>query len=122
MLNLRFAKKRFTTVAKNYVNGKWVESSGEVFHKSRNPATQDVDREVKQTTKKEFDEAVHVAKETFKTWKDVPVPQRVRYMLEYQKLLKDNSEELAGLVTLEHGKTLIDSRGDVFRGTEVVES
>lgn len=122
MLNLRFARKRFATLSKNYINGKWVESSGEVFFKSKNPATQEAIREVRQTTKKEFDEAVSVAKEAFKTWKDVSVPQRVRFMLDYQKLLKDNTDEIAGLITQEHGKTLIDSKGDVFRGTEVVES
>lgn len=122
MLNLRFARKRFATLSKNYVNGKWVESSGEVFFRSKNPATQETVREVRQTTKKEFDEAVSVAKEAFKTWKDVSVPQRVRFMLDYQKQLKDNTDEIAGLITQEHGKTLIDSKGDVFRGTEVVES
>lgn len=47
--------------------------------------------------------------------------QRVRYMLKYQALLKENADELAALVTKEHGKTLVDSAGDVFRGYEVVE-
>lgn len=122
MLGRRLAYKRFSTVAKNYVNGKWVESKGKVFFESRNPATQEIVRKVPQTPKDEFDNAVAVAKETYKTWKNVPVMTRIRYMLEYQKLLKDNSEELAKLITLEHGKTLVDARGDVFRGTEIVES
>jgi malonate-semialdehyde dehydrogenase (acetylating) / methylmalonate-semialdehyde dehydrogenase len=122
MLGRRFAYRKFSTLAKNYVNGKWVESKGKVFFESRNPATQEVVRKVPQTSKDEFDNAVAVAKETYKTWKNVPVMTRIRYMLEYQKLLKDNSEELAKLITLEHGKTLIDARGDVFRGTEIVES
>ena len=51
----------------------------------------------------------------------VPISQRVRYMLKYQQLLKENSDELARLVTKEHGKSLVDSAGDVFRGYEVVE-
>ena len=50
-----------------------------------------------------------------------PISQRVRYMLKYQELLKENKDELARLVTKEHGKSLVDSAGDVFRGYEVVE-
>ena len=121
MYSRRLTSKKFSTVARNYLNGQWVQSKGSIFHKSMNPATQEVVREVPQTTKEEFDKIVANAKETFKTWKDVPVATRVRYMLEYQKLLKANQEELAGLITLEHGKTLVDARGDVFRGIEVVE-
>lgn len=42
-------------------------------------------------------------------------------MFEFQRLLKENQEEIAKIVTKEHGKTLVDSKGDVFRGMEVVE-
>lgn len=42
-------------------------------------------------------------------------------MLKYQQLLKENKDELAALITKEHGKSLADSAGDVFRGYEVVE-
>mmetsp|Transcript_106129 Transcript_106129/g.146879 ORF Transcript_106129/g.146879 Transcript_106129/m.146879 type:complete len:135 (-) Transcript_106129:947-1351(-) len=42
-------------------------------------------------------------------------------MLKYQELLKKNQEEIQAILTKEHGKSLIDARGDVFRGYEVVE-
>jgi len=42
-------------------------------------------------------------------------------MLKYQQLLKENSDELSKLITKEHGKSLADAAGDVFRGYEVVE-
>ena len=42
-------------------------------------------------------------------------------MLKYQALLKEHADDLAALVTKEHGKSLADSAGDVFRGYEVVE-
>ena len=42
-------------------------------------------------------------------------------MFEFQRLLKENQEEIAKIVTKEHGKTFVDSKGDVFRGMEVVE-
>ena len=114
--------RKFSTISKNYINGKWVQSTGDIFIESKNPATQEVIRQVPQTTKAEFDSAVAVAKDTFDQWKNVPLMTRIRYMFEYQKLLKDNTEEIAKLITHEHGKTLVDARGDVFRGYEVVES
>ncbi len=52
------------------------------------PLTQDVIAKVPMSTKTEFDSAVANAKDTFKTWSQVPISQRVRYMLKYQTLLK----------------------------------
>ena len=76
---------------------------------------------VPQSTQVEFDEAVENANQTFKTWKKVPISTRIRYMLKYQDLLKKNSDKLCEAITREHGKSLIDAAGDVFRGYEVVE-
>lgn len=122
MLGRRLASRKFSTISKNYINGKWVQSTGDIFFESKDPSTQEVIRRVPQTTKSEFDQAVANAKDTFSEWRDVPLMTRIRYMFEYQKLIKDNTEEIAKLITHEHGKTLVDSRGDVFRGYEVVES
>jgi malonate-semialdehyde dehydrogenase (acetylating)/methylmalonate-semialdehyde dehydrogenase len=52
------------------------------------PLTQDVIGHVPQSTQEEFNAAVENAKETQKTWRNVSVPNRVRYMLKYQELLK----------------------------------
>jgi malonate-semialdehyde dehydrogenase (acetylating)/methylmalonate-semialdehyde dehydrogenase len=76
---------------------------------------------VPQTTTEEFNEAVGVAKNAFKSWRNTPVSSRVRMLMDYQRLIRDNTEELAHIMMLEHGKTLADARGDVFRGQEVVE-
>ena len=42
-------------------------------------------------------------------------------MLKYQELLKQNQDKIAEIITMEHGKSLADAKGDVFRGYEVVE-
>jgi malonate-semialdehyde dehydrogenase (acetylating)/methylmalonate-semialdehyde dehydrogenase len=47
---------------------------------------------VPQSTDEEFNAAVANASETFKKWKNVPISQRVRYMLKYQELLKQNQD------------------------------
>ena len=85
------------------------------------PLTQDVIAQVPLSPESEFNEAVANAKDTFKTWRNVPISQRVRYMLKYQALLKENADDIAAMITKEHGKSLVDSAGDVFRGYEVVE-
>jgi malonate-semialdehyde dehydrogenase (acetylating) / methylmalonate-semialdehyde dehydrogenase len=61
------------------------------------------------------------AKETYKSWKEVPISTRVRYMLKYQDLLKVHQDKIVEVITKEHGKSLVDAKGDVFRGYEVVE-
>lgn len=59
------------------------------------------------------------AAEAFKTWREVPVQQRVRVNLKLQQLIRENMDDIAKLITKEQGKTLADARGDVFRGLEV---
>lgn len=77
--------------------------------------------QVPQSTEAEFNQIVANAQDTFHEWKEVPISQRVRYMLKYQELLKQHQGDIAKMITEEHGKSLIDSKGDVFRGYEVVE-
>ena len=77
--------------------------------------------QVPQTPKDEFNSIVANAKDTFDEWKEVPMPVKVRMMLRYQQLLKENEDDIAAEISREHGKSLTDSKGDIFRGYEVVE-
>lgn len=74
-----------------------------------------------ESTQEEMKRAATSASEAFKSWKDVSTANRVRIMLQFQHLIRNNMEELAANITKEQGKTLADARGDVFRGLEVVE-
>jgi len=120
MLNTA-SKKQFSKVYKNYINGKWVDSKATSHIDVICPLTQNTLAKVPQSSQAEFNEAVANAKDTFKTWKKVPISTRVRYMLKYQDLLKKNSDDICQAITKEHGKSLIDAAGDIFRGYEVVE-
>ena len=111
-----------TGVYKNYLRGKFVASSASSFHPVFNPATNELIGKVPDTTDAEFDYVMAVAQAAFEDWRTVPVQQRQRVMLEYQRLIREHTHELAGLITLENGKTIADAKGDVFRGLEVVES
>lgn len=118
---LSFSRRNFAKIHKNYINGQWVASNATSHIDVVCPLTQDVLSKVPESPIAEFDAAVANANETYKTWKNVPVSTRVRYMLKYQELLKQNSDRLCAAITKEHGKSLVDAAGDVFRGYEVVE-
>jgi malonate-semialdehyde dehydrogenase (acetylating)/methylmalonate-semialdehyde dehydrogenase len=69
----------------------------------------------------ELDAAVQAAAKAFPAWRDTPVVQRARAMLRFAHLMEERFDELARQVTIEHGKTLDESRGSVRRAIECVE-
>jgi len=135
----RLISRSFGTVAPS-VKGGWLDSSTNVYKyftgnefvtsKSSsssfltvpNPATQEIVGNVRENTDDEFDQVVKKSVAAFQDWKTVPVQQRQRVMLEYQRLIRLRTDDLAHLITIENGKTLADAKGDVFRGLEVVET
>ncbi|KXH83801.1 CoA-acylating methylmalonate-semialdehyde dehydrogenase [Sporosarcina sp. HYO08] len=105
----------------NFINGQWVKSTTDKYEKVPNPATGEILAEVPVSTKEDLAQAVAAAKEAFKTWKKVPVPQRSRILFKYQQLLVENWDELAKLITIENGKNYNEAYGEVLRGIECVE-
>jgi len=65
--------------------------------------------------------AVAAAASAFPGWRDTPALQRARLMFRFRQLLEEHRDELAALITREHGKVLSDADGEVQRGIEVVE-
>lgn len=108
-------------VFKNYINGEWIESQSGDFEEVFNPANGDLIARVPLATRKELDQAAEAANAAYKTWSQVSVPNRGKYLFKLQNILVDHQEELAHLVTLENGKTLEDARGEVDRGIQNVE-
>ncbi|KAL4454300.1 hypothetical protein ABPG74_012257 [Tetrahymena malaccensis] len=111
----------FSKVLPNFINGEFVQSKATQFFEIRNPATQELISKVPQTTEAEFNQAVSTAAEAYKSWSQVPLLVRQRYMFAYQDKIRNNIDKLAALITAENGKTLPDAKGDVIRGLEVVE-
>lgn len=87
-----------------------------------NPATGEILGKVIDTDEGDFDKCVAKASKAFEKWRTVSIQQRQRVMLDLQRLIREKEHELAEILTLENGKTLIDAKGDIFRGLEVVES
>ncbi|RKP50231.1 CoA-acylating methylmalonate-semialdehyde dehydrogenase [Pararobbsia silviterrae] len=91
--------------------------TGDVF----NPATGKVQARVALASKAEVAAAVAAARAAFPAWADTPALKRARILFNFKALLDKHAEELAELITREHGKVLSDARGEVTRGIEVVE-
>ena len=108
-------------VIKNFIDGAFVESNSTRTADVMNPATGEVQAQVKLSSKAELDDAVARAAEAQKAWGATNPQRRARVMMKFGALVNEHMDELAELVSREHGKTLPDAKGDVQRGLEVVE-
>ena len=110
-----------STRVTHWINGvEWsgaAERTGDVF----DPATGEVTKTVDLASKELLDEAVAVAKAAFPKWRDTSLTKRSQILFAFRELLNVKKEELAAIITAEHGKVLSDALGEVTRGQEVVE-
>jgi malonate-semialdehyde dehydrogenase (acetylating)/methylmalonate-semialdehyde dehydrogenase len=107
-------------LVKNYINGEWVESKGEIKDVV-NPAKYETIGKVPISTRDEIDAAVKAAQEAFPDWRRTTPVARARYLFRLKELLEEHFEEVSRVQTQEHGKTIDESRGETRRGTENVE-
>jgi malonate-semialdehyde dehydrogenase (acetylating)/methylmalonate-semialdehyde dehydrogenase len=105
---------------KNYIGGEWVKSKGETIDVV-NPATCKDIAKVPISTKEEINAAVEAAKEAFPEWRRTPPLARARCLFRLKELMEQRFEELSRIQTMEHGKTIDESRGETRRGIENVE-
>ena len=104
------------------INGKFVKSvSTAPGVPVRNPATQELLATTPIATAGEMRAAVDAAKAAFPAWAATSVSNRARVMFKLQALIRQHEDELAAILSSEHGKTIDDAKGDIFRGLEVVE-
>jgi malonate-semialdehyde dehydrogenase (acetylating)/methylmalonate-semialdehyde dehydrogenase len=106
---------------KMLIGGSWSTSpsnrSGPVY----NPSTGQVTSTVPFCSAEDVDRAVSAAAAALPPWAETPVVERARVMFRFREQLRAHAEELACLVTREHGKTSSEARASVHRGLEVVE-
>jgi malonate-semialdehyde dehydrogenase (acetylating)/methylmalonate-semialdehyde dehydrogenase len=103
------------------IAGCWVPGtsgrSGEVY----NPSTGKVIARPAYCSAADVDRAVQAAAAAFPPWAETPVVERARVMFRFRELLVARSDEIARLITREHGKTVAESKASLHRGVEVVE-
>jgi malonate-semialdehyde dehydrogenase (acetylating) / methylmalonate-semialdehyde dehydrogenase len=108
-------------LVRNFVAGEWQVSLASDRLPVVNPATGERIGTVPLSPAEEVNEAVQAAAKAFPAWRRVPVGQRIDYLFQLRRLLKENFEDLARTVTIECGKTLAEARGEMVRGIENVE-
>ena len=105
----------------HYINGHKTEGTSGRFGDVFNPSSGEVAALVPLASAEETSLAIQVAAQAFPAWRDTPPLRRARILMRFLELLNLHQEELAELVSREHGKVLNDARGSVIRGIEVVE-
>jgi malonate-semialdehyde dehydrogenase (acetylating)/methylmalonate-semialdehyde dehydrogenase len=103
-----------------FIGGEWLTpkvAGTPVF----NPSTGDTIAECPIGTAADVNAAVEAAHAAFPAWMETPPVERARILGRFKMLLEDNFEDIVRCNTREHGKTLVESRGDVKRGIEVIE-
>jgi malonate-semialdehyde dehydrogenase (acetylating) / methylmalonate-semialdehyde dehydrogenase len=109
---------------KNYINGSWTESREKQTIDVVNPANQEVLAKVPfgEQTLADVNLAVAAAAEALTVWRNTSVMQRVQPLYKLKQLLEENVDEIARLITLECGKNFIESKAEMQRAIENVET
>ena len=99
----------------------WQSPAADEYEEVFNPSTGEVIAQTPLCGAAATAEVIEAAAAALPAWADTPVVERARVMFRYRALLDEHFEEIAALVTREHGKTLAEARAEVNRGVEMVE-
>ena len=105
----------------HFIDGKRVVGTSGRFKDIFNPNTGQVQSIVAMATPSELDSAVASAVKAQVIWAQTNPQKRSRVLFAYKQIVEANMDELAALLSSEHGKVIADSRGDVIRGVDVIE-
>ena len=105
----------------HWINGAASAGTSDRMGPVFNPATGEQVAQVHLASGADVDTAVAAAKAALPEWSATPPLRRARIMFRFNELILEHTDELAELITLEHGKTIDDAKGDILRGREVVE-
>ncbi len=109
-------------VCRNFIQGRWVESSSSRTSERRNPANLDeVIGLAPLSTREETRQAVAAALAAFPKWRDTPAPVRGRVISKAALLMEEQKDDLALLMTREEGKALKDALGEVQKSINILE-
>jgi malonate-semialdehyde dehydrogenase (acetylating)/methylmalonate-semialdehyde dehydrogenase len=110
-----------TGTVQHWIGGKLVPSTSGRSQDVFNPATGAVARQVALGSVEEVNEAVASAKAAFRKWADTPPIRRARVLFNFLHLMNQHRDELAAIITSEHGKVFSDAQGEVSRGIDIIE-
>ncbi|MEU2713491.1 CoA-acylating methylmalonate-semialdehyde dehydrogenase [Streptomyces sp. NPDC007205] len=110
-----------TKIVNHWIGGKTVEGASGTYGPVTDPATGAVTTKVAFASVEEVDAAVAAAKDAFTTWGQSSLAQRTNILFTFRALLDAHRDEIAELITAEHGKVHSDALGEVARGLEIVD-
>ncbi|MBW4440956.1 MAG: CoA-acylating methylmalonate-semialdehyde dehydrogenase [Plectolyngbya sp. WJT66-NPBG17] len=110
-----------SSIVQNYINGEWSAPNAETYLEVINPATIEVLSKVPLSPASEVDRAAVAAQTAFPAWRRTPATERIQYLFKLKALLEEHNEDIAQTITLECGKTIAESKGEMRRAIENVE-
>jgi aldehyde dehydrogenase (NAD+) len=107
---------------KNFIDGAWCEATSGKTNDNTNPAdTRQMLGKVVRSSKEDTRRAIESAKRAFESWRKVPAPKRGAMVLDAMRLMTERREAIARALTLEEGKTIAESLGEVMKAINVLE-
>src|SRR3989449_1536860 len=104
---------------KNYIDGRWVDSSSGDAFDDTDPANGDIIATATKSTTADVDKAVEAARRAYDSWRLFPAPKRGEILYRAGEIMLDRKDDLAREMTLEMGKVLAESKGDVQEGIDM---
>ena len=108
-------------VIDHFINGEHFRGQNKNTVDVFNPASGEITAHVALASAQETEIAITAATEALNSWSKTPPLKRARVMFKFKELLEKNIDELASIITSEHGKVISDAKGEIARGLEVVE-
>src|ERR1051326_7392193 len=105
----------------HFIGGKPVKGTSARYGDVCNPNTGEVQAKLAFAKRSEVEHAIGVAQAAFPAWAATNPQRRARVLMKFIDLVQKEFDELAKLLSSEHGKTIPDSKGDLQRGLEVIE-
>lgn len=115
-------QKTQDSISRNFIGGEWKSSTSNDVHAVFNPSTGQVLGKIPYAPKEEVIAAVDSAQQAFAKWKVLPISERVKYIFRMKEAFERHYEDLAQSNSANHGKTIVESRGDVRRVLDNIEA
>ncbi|MDP1724137.1 MAG: CoA-acylating methylmalonate-semialdehyde dehydrogenase [Alphaproteobacteria bacterium] len=105
----------------HFMSGKRISGKGNRSFPVMNPAKGEIIRHVTFATKQEIDEIVQNAQNAFPKWAETPPATRGKILSKFKNLLENHETEIATLIAEEHGKSILEAKGSLARGLDVLD-
>lgn len=109
------------TVVTHFIDGRHVAGVSKRSTDGYNPSSGKIITTIPLAGKEDVDTAVAAARAAFPAWSETAPLKRARILFKFKALLDEHADELAAIITREHGKVFSDAKGEVTRGLEIVE-